>query len=250
RRVGWPAARVPGMSSTGSTTRTSRSGTARDDWWPSRVSSRCYRVAADAVPGMCVRRAHLPGWRDGVHGGCDMNVLLIGPPGSGKGTQGEILARRLGLEHIAAGDLLRAEVTNNTPLGRQVAGMMQRGDLVPDVVILSLLMPRVLAAAEGNGYLLDGFPRSVEQAVEARALAERAGASPDAVIYLDAPREELIRRILARAAVEGRSDDNPDTVANRLQVFDEATRPLVDYYRERGLLHIVDANQSEEQVTR
>ena len=178
-----------------------------------------------------------------------MNVLLIGPPGSGKGTQGERLAQRLGLEHIAAGDLLRAEVANGTPLGRQVSDMMQRGDLVPDVVILSLLMPRVLAAAEANGYLLDGFPRSVEQAVEARALAERAGASPDAVIYLDAPREELVRRILARAAVEGRADDNPETVANRLQVFDDATRPLVEYYRERGLLQVVDANRDEDDVT-
>lgn len=178
-----------------------------------------------------------------------MNLLLIGPPGSGKGTQGERLAERLGLEHIAAGDLLRAEVADGTPLGRQVADMMQRGDLVPDVVILSLLMPRVLAAAEANGYLLDGFPRSVEQAVEARALAQRAGASPHAVIYLDAPREELVRRILARAAVEGRADDNPETVANRLQVFDDATRPLVDYYRDRGLLHVVDANRDEDEVT-
>ena len=178
-----------------------------------------------------------------------MNVLLIGPPGSGKGTQGERLAERLGLEHIAAGDLLRAEVKAGTPLGRQVSDFMQRGDLVPDVVILSLLMPRVLAAAEANGYLLDGFPRSVQQAVEARSLAERAGAAPDAVVYLDAPREELVRRILARAEIEGRADDNPQTVANRLQVFDEATRPLVDYYRERGLLKVVNANQGEDEVT-
>lgn len=177
-----------------------------------------------------------------------MNVLLIGPPGSGKGTQGERLATRLGVEHIAAGDLLRAEVAAGTPLGRQVADLMRRGELVPDVVILSLLMPKVLAASEHNGYLLDGFPRSVEQAVEARKLAERAGASPDAVIYLDAPRDELVRRILARALVEGRADDNPETVANRLHVFDEATHPLVDYYRGRGLLHVVDANRDADDV--
>jgi adenylate kinase len=178
-----------------------------------------------------------------------MNVLLIGPPGSGKGTQGERLSERLGLEHLAAGDLLRAEVENQTPLGRQVAELMERGDLVPDAVIISLLMPRVLAAGEGNGYLLDGFPRSVDQAVEARKLAETAGASPNAVIYLDAPREELTRRILARAEVEGRADDNPETVKNRLRVFDEATRPLVDYYRDRGLLKVVDADQDEDAVT-
>lgn len=181
--------------------------------------------------------------------GVVMNVLLIGPPGSGKGTQGERLAQRLGLEHIAAGDLLRAEVDGQTPLGQQVSGYMQRGDLVPDAVILSMLMPRVLAAADAEGYLLDGFPRSVEQAVEARKLAEQAGASPSAVIYLDAPRAELIRRILARAEVEGRADDNPETVGNRLQVFDEATHPLVDYYRGRGLLRVVDASRDEDAVT-
>jgi adenylate kinase len=178
-----------------------------------------------------------------------MNVLLIGPPGSGKGTQGERLAARLGLEHLAAGDLLRAEVQTGTPLGGRIADIMERGDLVPDTVILSLLMPRVLAAADANGYLLDGFPRSVDQAVEARKLAELADASPHAVIYLDAPREELMRRILARAEIEGRADDNPDTVANRLRVFDEATRPLVDYYRDRGLLHVINADQHEDEVT-
>ena len=178
-----------------------------------------------------------------------MNVLLIGPPGSGKGTQGERLAERLGIEHLAAGDLLRAEVAKGTPLGNRVADMMRRGELVPDTVILSLLMPRVLAANDANGYLLDGFPRSVEQAAEARKLAELAAAGPDAVIYLDAPRDVLVHRILARAEVEGRADDNPQTVQNRLRVFEEATRPLVDHYRGRGLLHVVNADQHEDEVT-
>lgn len=178
-----------------------------------------------------------------------MNVLLIGPPGSGKGTQGERLAARLGLEHLAAGDLLRAEVENETPLGQQVQGIMSKGDLVPDSVILDLLMPRVLAASGAAGYLLDGFPRTVEQAVDARKLADTADAGPDAVIYLDAPRAELVRRILARAEVEGRSDDNPETVENRLRVFDDATHPLVEYYRERGLLYVIDADRDEDAVT-
>jgi adenylate kinase len=178
-----------------------------------------------------------------------MNVLLIGPPGSGKGTQGEHLAKRLGLEHIAAGDLLRAEVDEQTPLGREVADIMARGDLVPDDVVLKMVMPKVVAAAQGNGYLLDGFPRSVEQAVEARKLAEDADAGPHAVIYLDVPRAELMRRILARAEQEGRADDNPETVTNRLEVFDEATHPLVDYYRDRGLLRVVNADLDEDAVT-
>src|SRR5919199_5822283 len=120
-----------------------------------------------------------------------MNVLLIGPPGAGKGTQGERLAQRLGLQHIAAGDLLRAEVAAGSPVGQQVRSYLDRGELVPDSVILELLLPKVLAAAADTGYLLDGFPRSVAQAREARALAHRAGASPDVVVYLDVPRDEL-----------------------------------------------------------
>lgn len=178
-----------------------------------------------------------------------MNVLLVGPPGSGKGTQGERLAKRLGLEHIAAGDLLRAEVDARTPLGVKARAFMDRGELVPDDLIIELLMPRVLAAARNGGYLLDGFPRSVGQAREARRLAEQDGSAADAVIYLDAPRDELVQRILARAKIEGRSDDTPEVIRNRLAVFDEATAPLCDYYRGRGLLRVVDASRSADEVT-
>jgi adenylate kinase len=178
-----------------------------------------------------------------------MRVLLIGPPGSGKGTQGERLAGRLDVEHIAAGDLLRAEVANCTEIGAQVGELLKRGELVPDHIMVDLLLPKVSAAAQAGGYLLDGFPRSVEQAVAARSLAEQAGAGPDAAIYLDVPRDELIRRILHRAQEQGRSDDNEQTVANRLQVFDEATRPLIEYYRHRGLLHTIDASRDADTVT-
>jgi adenylate kinase len=178
-----------------------------------------------------------------------VKVLLIGPPGSGKGTQGERLAARLGVEHIAAGDLLRAEVAEGSPLGEQVGDLIARGELVPDVVILSLLLPKVLQAAAGGGYILDGFPRSVEQAGEARKLADQVDAGPEAVVYLDVPREELVRRILERAKVQGRADDNEETVQNRLRVFEEATRPLIDYYRERDLLHVVDAGRDPDAVT-
>jgi adenylate kinase len=176
-------------------------------------------------------------------------VLLIGPPGSGKGTQGERLAQRLGVEHIAAGDLLRAEVAAQTDLGREVEGLLERGDLVPDETIIALVLPKVVSAAQAGGYLLDGFPRSVEQAVEARKLAEQAGAGPDAVIYLDVSREELMRRILLRAKEQNRTDDNEETVANRLLVFDEATSPLIEYYQGRGLLHTIDAARDAEVVT-
>ena len=178
-----------------------------------------------------------------------MNLLLVGPPGSGKGTQGERLAKRLGIEHIAAGDLLREEVRADTPLGSKVRGYLEHGELVPDELVIDLLMPRVLAAARNGGYLLDGFPRSVGQAREARRLADEEGFSADAVIYLDAPRDELVNRILARAKVEGRSDDTPEVIRHRLGVFDEATAPLIDYYRGRGLLRVVDASRTADEVT-
>jgi adenylate kinase len=178
-----------------------------------------------------------------------MKLLLIGPPGSGKGTQGQLLSERFGLTHIAAGDLLRAEVDAGTPVGKEVAGYMSTGELVPDELVIDLLMPVVVKAIAGNGYVLDGFPRSVGQAQVVRVQAEEIGATPDAVIYLEASRDELVRRILERAVIEGREDDTAQVVHNRLQVFDEATHPLVDYYRSRGLLYVVDANQDEATVT-
>jgi adenylate kinase len=177
-----------------------------------------------------------------------MKLLLIGPPGSGKGTQGELLCERFGLAHIAAGDLLRAEVEAGTPLGKEAADYLDRGELVPDQHVIDLVMPIVVAAAADRGYVLDGFPRSVGQALVARTMAEEAGAVPDAVIYLAASRDELVQRMLARAEVEERSDDTKAVVHNRLEVFDEATRPLVDYYRGRGLLHVIDADRGEEEV--
>jgi adenylate kinase len=177
-----------------------------------------------------------------------MKLLLIGPPGSGKGTQGQLLADRFGLVHIAAGDRLRDEVEKGSRIGGAVAGYLNRGELVPDDIITELLMPVVVDALAHNGYVLDGFPRSVGQAVVARKLAEEIGATPDAVVYLDAEPDELVRRILDRAKVEDRSDDTEAVIKNRLAVFDGVTRPLIEFYRSRGLLYVIDANRSEREV--
>jgi adenylate kinase len=181
--------------------------------------------------------------------GKPMNILLIGPPGSGKGTQGARLSELLDVEHIAAGDLLRAEVKAGTPLGQEVAGLIARGDLVPDDIILRLVLPAVERAAAANGYVLDGFPRTVAQAEEAKRALSGPEAHADAVIYLDLDRAELVRRVLARSAEQGRVDDTPAVIENRLQVFDEATRPLVDYYRDEARLYLVDASGTADEVT-
>jgi adenylate kinase len=178
-----------------------------------------------------------------------MKLLLIGPPGSGKGTQGVRLSERFGAEHIAAGDLLRHEVETQTPLGQQVADYLDRGELVPDQLIIDLVMPKLLAAAAANGYVLDGFPRSVGQAVEARRLAEREDSAATAAVFLNAPEDDLADRLLKRAMTEGRSDDTAEVIRTRLRVFNEVTQPLLDFYADRGLLHIVDATKSVDDVT-
>jgi adenylate kinase len=178
-----------------------------------------------------------------------MNVLLIGPPGSGKGTQGERLAKRLGLEHIAAGDLLRSEVAEGTQLGAQVEGYLERGELVPDGLIIDLVVPAVIRAGHANGYVLDGFPRTVAQAVETRRIAGESDVAVRVAFYLDVPPDILLTRLLRRAADQGRVDDTPLVVQQRLEVFERATRPLVDYYRGRGLLTVIDADRPPDVVT-
>jgi adenylate kinase len=173
----------------------------------------------------------------------------MGPPGSGKGTQGVRLAERLGVRHIAAGDLLRNEVEQGTLIGKRVSSLMSTGELVPDLVIVALLIPELLRAGDDGGYVLDGYPRSVAQAELVRDLVDRMDLSADVAVLLDVPEDELIRRILARAAIEGRADDTEEVVANRLKVYTDATSPLIEYYRDRGVLHVIDAVGSMDDIT-
>jgi adenylate kinase len=178
-----------------------------------------------------------------------MRLLLIGGPGSGKGTQGARLAERLGLEHIAAGDALRAEVARGTEVGRRAADHVDRGELVPDEVVVELITPVVAAAAAAGGYVLDGFPRNLAQAHAADDALARRGVGLEAVVYLEVPDDELRRRLLARAEIEDRSDDTPEVIAHRLEVFAHDTFPLVEHYRERGLLITVPGDQAPDAVT-
>ena len=178
-----------------------------------------------------------------------MRLLLLAPPGAGKGTQGERLAARLGVRHIAAGDLLRAEARAGTPHGDQIAEYQARGDLVPDQIVFDVLTPAVVEAAAQGGYILDGFPRTLPQATTAAELGVQLDVTLDATVYLYAPEAVLTRRLLARASQEGRADDTAGVIRHRLEVFAETTEPLVAYYRKRGILVAVDADQPPDSVT-
>jgi adenylate kinase len=178
-----------------------------------------------------------------------VRLLLLAPPGAGKGTQGARLAAWYGVRHIAAGDLLRAQARAGGPAGREIAACQARGDLVPDQVVLDVLTPAVVAAAARGGYILDGFPRTLPQAAAAAELGTRLGVTLHAAVYLRAPDTVLTRRLLDRAGQDGRADDRPDVIAHRLRVYAETTGPLVPYYRERGILVAVDADQPAEAVT-
>lgn len=167
--------------------------------------------------------------------GDQVRLLLIGAPGAGKGTQAGRLAERFGIAHISSGDLLRQHVRNRTSLGQQVQSYVDNGDLVPDGIVMDMLRKPVLAAA--SGYVLDGFPRTVGQAKASYAVVRPLGAEVQAAIHLDVPREELVRRLLAR----GRgSDDTEAVVKHRLQVYLENTVPLLEYYAGREWMFTVN----------
>ncbi len=171
-----------------------------------------------------------------------MRLLLIGAPGAGKGTQAKLLAERFGIAHISSGDLLRQHVREQTSLGRKIKSYVDNGDLVPDGVVMDMLRKPVVAASEASGYVLDGFPRTVEQAKAAFSVAQALGAEVQAAVHLDVPREELVRRLLSR----GRGNDDTEAVIeHRLQVYLEKTIPLLEYYAGREWMFAVDGTQPE-----
>ena len=174
-----------------------------------------------------------------------MRLLLLAAPGGGKGTQGERLASHFDVQHISSGDVLRAAAGTDTPAGREVASYQRRGDLVPDQIVFDLLIPVVVEAAARGGYILDGFPRTLPQAMEAFNIASELDVTLDATVYLNVPEPVLMERLLARA----RADDSADVIRHRLQVFTETTSPLIEYYRERGILVEVDGTQAPESIT-
>ena len=180
-----------------------------------------------------------------------MRVLMVAPPGAGKGTQGALIAAHFGIPHIATGELLRDHVARRTGLGVAVQEFLDRGDLVPDQVVLDMVREAVVAArATGGGYVLDGVPRNMEQARALYLIAVELGMTADVALHLDAADAEVTRRLLARAALEHRSDDTAEVIAQRLALYHHVTSPILCWYRDRGILVSVDAMRPVQQVSR
>ena len=169
-----------------------------------------------------------------------MRLVLLGAPGSGKGTQATRLKEHLQVPHVSTGDLLRAEVKAGSPLGLQAKEVMARGELVSDDILLGMLEDRFSRDDMANGFILDGYPRNLAQAAALDALLERIGQPMDIAVQLEVDNELLIDRLAGRAQAEGRADENPESVRKRLQVYDDQTAPVIGYYRDAGKLAVVD----------
>ncbi len=172
-----------------------------------------------------------------------MRLLFVGPPGSGKGTQAEKVAERLGISHISTGEMFRQHVSSGTDLGREVKSLMETGEYVPDAITGKMLAGRLEDADTAAGFILDGFPRTIPQA---ELLEELLGDhSLDSVVSLEVDSRELMERMLSR----GRADDTPETIRRRLEVYENQTAPLLDYYDARGLIRSVDGSGDIDEIT-
>ncbi len=177
-----------------------------------------------------------------------MRLVLLGPPGSGKGTQAVRLKEHLQVPHISTGELLRAEVAAGSKLGMEAKEVMARGQLVSDEILLGMLENRFSQPDTRGGFILDGYPRNLAQADALNALLERIGQPMDAAVQLDVATDLLVERIAGRAQEEGRADDTPESVRTRLNVYSEQTAPVVDFFRQRGKLSVVDGVGSLDDV--
>ncbi len=174
-----------------------------------------------------------------------MRVILLGAPGSGKGTQAEHIAGRYRIPHVSTGDLLRSEVAAGTELGIQAGEIMDAGKLMPDEIMLTMIKNRLQSDAFSHGFLLDGFPRTLSQAEGLDALLNRLGQPLDAVVFIDVDYGEIMQRLMARR----RSDDTEDTIRKRLQIYEAQTAPLIDHYKAKGNLHDIQGLGAVEEVS-
>lgn len=177
-----------------------------------------------------------------------MRLVLLGAPGSGKGTQAARLKDHLQVPHISTGDLLRAEVAAGTPLGLEAKAVMARGDLVSDEILLGMLEDRFSRDDTASGFILDGYPRNLAQAAALDALLVKLGTQFDAAVQLEVDNEQIIARLAGRAQAEGRADDSPESVRHRLNVYDQQTAPVIAFYRDHDQLTVVDGVGSLDDV--
>src|SRR4051794_2417527 len=178
-----------------------------------------------------------------------MRLLLIGAPGAGKGTQATRIADHFHVAHISSGDLLREHVAGGTAIGRRAQEYMERGDLVPDEVVLDMLRKPVTEAVAAGGYVLDGFPRTVDQAEAAYVVAKDLGVAVQIAVHIAVDSASLVDRLVARGEESGRSDDTPDVIRHRIEVYEEQTQPLLNYYAERERLINVNGDRPIDEVT-
>ena len=177
-----------------------------------------------------------------------MFVVLMGAPGAGKGTQAKLLQNQIGLPQVATGDIFRENLKNETELGMLAKGYMDAGDLVPDDVTVAMVKDRLSREDCANGAILDGFPRTVAQAEALDNVLAEAGSKVDIVPHIFVEEEELVSRLIKRGEIEGRADDNEETIRNRMRVYHDQTAPLLSYYDGRGLVEKIDGQQSVSEV--
>ncbi len=178
-----------------------------------------------------------------------MKIILMGPPGAGKGTQAKVIAERLSIPAISTGDIFRKNVSEETDLGREAKRYLDAGDYVPDEITNAMVRDRVAEDDAVDGFLLDGYPRTLSQVEELDSMLEAVGSSLDAVVVLTVDKEEVVARLVKRAQDEGRADDTEEVMRHRQDVYEEQTAPLIEVYAERGLLVEVDGMGAVAEVT-
>ena len=179
-----------------------------------------------------------------------MRVIIMGPPGAGKGTQATFVAEHFGIPAISTGDIFRANVAEGSPLGVEAKRYMDAGDYVPDEVTNKMVRNRIGETDAAPGFLLDGYPRTLAQVEELDAMVDATGHRLDAAVVLTVDAEEIVQRLLQRAEVEGRADDTEDVIRRRQEIYREQTEPLIDVYRDRGILIEVDGMGEVDEVTK